>query len=46
MSLQAATMPKKRRPTRPSRGSKERRIQAKKRRATIKTGRRISGTED
>jgi ribosome-associated protein len=41
MLLQAAAIPKKRRPTRPSRGSKERRIQAKKRRATIKTGRRV-----
>jgi len=40
MILQAAATPKKRRPTRPTRGSKERRIQAKKRRATVKAGRR------
>src|SRR5262249_2981348 len=40
MILQAAAAPKKRRPTRPTRGSKERRIQAKKRRATVKAGRR------
>jgi ribosome-associated protein len=39
MILQAAIAPKKRRPTRPTRGSKERRIQAKKRRATVKAGR-------
>jgi ribosome-associated protein len=38
--LQAAAAPKKRRPTRPTRGSKERRIQAKKRRGTVKAGRR------
>jgi ribosome-associated protein len=40
MILQAAIAPKKRQPTRPTRGSKERRIQAKKRRATVKAGRR------
>jgi ribosome-associated protein len=40
MIRQAAIAPKKRRPTRPTRGSKERRIQAKKRRATLKTSRR------
>jgi ribosome-associated protein len=40
MILQAAATPKKRRLTRPTRGSKERRIQAKKRRATVKAGRR------
>jgi ribosome-associated protein len=40
MILRAAVAPKKRRPTRPTRGSKERRIEAKKRRATIKTSRR------
>jgi ribosome-associated protein len=40
MILQAAATPKKRRPTRPTRGSRERRIQAKKRRATVKAGRR------
>jgi ribosome-associated protein len=46
MLLQAAVTPKRRRPTRPTRGSQERRIQAKKRRATIKTGRRAYGPED
>jgi ribosome-associated protein len=40
MVLQAAAIPKKRRPTRPTRGSQERRLQAKKRRATVKTARR------
>jgi len=40
MILQAAATPKKRRPTRPTRGSKERRIQAKKRRGAIKISRR------
>jgi ribosome-associated protein len=39
MILQASATPKKRRPTRPTRGSKERRIQAKKLRATVKAGR-------
>jgi ribosome-associated protein len=38
--LQAIAIPKKRRPTRPTRGSQERRLQAKKRRAMLKTGRR------
>lgn len=45
MVLQAATIPKKRRPTRPTRGAQERRLQAKKRRATLKTGRRRLGDE-
>ncbi|MGH3951798.1 MAG: alternative ribosome rescue aminoacyl-tRNA hydrolase ArfB [Pseudonocardiaceae bacterium] len=36
----AAPPPPKRRPTKPTRGSKERRIAAKKRRAEIKKGRR------
>jgi ribosome-associated protein len=40
MILQAAAAPKKRRATRPTRGSKQRRIEAKKRRATVKAGRR------
>jgi len=40
MVLQAAAKPKLRRPTRPTRGSHERRLQTKKRRATLKTGRR------
>jgi ribosome-associated protein len=45
MVLQAAATPKKRRPTRPTRGSKERRIQAKKRRATLKSSRRNLPTD-
>ena len=46
MVLQAAVVPKKRRPTRPTRGSKDRRIQAKKRRAAVKSGRRsVRATE-
>ena len=40
MLLRATVVPKKRRPTRPSRGSKERRIESKKRRAALKTSRR------
>ena len=40
MIRQAAIAPKKRRPTRPTRGSQERRLHAKKRRAVLKTGRR------
>jgi len=40
MVLQAAARPKKRRPTRPTRGSHERRLQTKKHRAAVKTGRR------
>jgi ribosome-associated protein len=40
MILQAAATPKKRRATRPTRGSKARRIQSKKRRAMVKAGRR------
>src|SRR5438105_4926560 len=39
MLLQAATVPKKRRPSKPSRGSKERRLHAKKNRSKIKSGR-------
>ena len=35
--LKAATVPKKRRPSKPSRGSKERRLAAKKRRAAVKS---------
>src|SRR5262249_52928188 len=46
MVLQAATIPKKRRPTKPTRGSRERRIQAKKRRSTLKQTRRRSGSEE
>ncbi len=37
--LEAASLPKKRRPSRPTRGSKERRIQAKKRRSFLKSSR-------
>lgn len=37
--LQAAAVPKPRRPSRPTRGSKERRLDAKKRRARIKSSR-------
>jgi ribosome-associated protein len=40
MVLGAATMPTRRRPTKKTPGSQERRLQAKKRRAAIKTGRR------
>jgi ribosome-associated protein len=40
MILQAAARPKKRRPTKPSRAAKERRLQEKKRRSSRKTGRR------
>lgn len=35
----AAVKPKRRRPTRPTRASKERRLEGKSRRATVKTGR-------
>lgn len=35
-----ATLPKKRRPTRPTRGSVEKRLQSKSRRARVKAGRR------
>ena len=38
--VEAAFVPKARRATRPSRGSKERRLQAKQRRAATKAGRR------
>jgi ribosome-associated protein len=38
--LQAATPPKPRTPTKPTRGSRERRLQAKRRRAVVKTERR------
>jgi ribosome-associated protein len=39
MVLQAAVRPRKRRATRPTRGSQERRLQAKRRRASVKKGR-------
>jgi ribosome-associated protein len=38
--LQAATAPRPRKPTKPSRGSRERRLQAKRRRSAVKTERR------
>ena len=38
--LQASIVPRTRRASKPSRGSKERRLQAKKRRAAVKSGRR------
>jgi len=40
MVLQAATVPKKRKKTKPSRGSKEARLRDKKRRASVKADRR------
>lgn len=43
--LQAATVPKKRRPSKPTRGSKERRLTAKKRRSAIKSSRGKQATE-
>jgi ribosome-associated protein len=43
--LQAATTPKPRRPTRPSRGSHERRLQEKRHRASTKTRRRRPSEE-
>jgi ribosome-associated protein len=46
MVLQAAIVPRRRRPTRPTRGSQERRMHAKKRRAAIKMGRRGHGSEE
>jgi ribosome-associated protein len=39
MLLKAATVPKKRRPSKPSRGSKERRLATKKHRAGVKSDR-------
>ncbi len=43
--LAATIRPKVRRKTRPTRGSKERRLQEKKKRSDTKTGRRDGGTE-
>jgi ribosome-associated protein len=43
---EAATLPVQRRPTRPTRASKERRIESKKRRATIKGLRRTKPPQD
>ncbi len=42
----AATPPKHRRPTRPSRGVKQRRLESKKKRATLKKGRGKVGDTD
>ncbi len=44
--VQAWFVPKVRRPSKPTRGSKERRLQAKKRRASIKSGRGRVGNQD
>jgi ribosome-associated protein len=46
MVLRALHVPKKRRPTKPSRSSKERRLQAKKHTAQRKTSRRKPGAEE
>ena len=43
---QAAVQPRKRRATKPSKGERERRLAAKKRRATVKTLRGKAGGED
>jgi len=44
---QAAIRPRKRRPTKPGRAAKERRLVGKKQRATVKSGRgRIRGADD
>ena len=45
MVREAATLPKPRRKTKPTRGSKERRLQAKRHQAQRKEGRRMSGEE-
>ncbi len=45
MLLEAATVPKPRRASRPTRGSRERRLQAKKRRASTKQGRQLPADE-
>ena len=43
---QAATVPKRRRPTKPTKGSKERRLEGKRRRADVKKGRGGVGRQD
>jgi ribosome-associated protein len=43
--IEAAFVPKARRATKPSRGSKERRLKAKQHRSATKAGRRVSGDE-
>jgi ribosome-associated protein len=40
--LEARKIPKKRRPTKPTKGSKERRLEGKKIRANVKKGRKVS----
>jgi ribosome-associated protein len=45
MLIQAATAPKPRKPTRATRGSKERRLAAKRRRSAVKQQRRLSGED-
>lgn len=45
MIREAATLPKPRKKTKPSRGSKERRLQAKRHQAQRKEGRRAGGEE-
>jgi len=45
MVRQAATPPKRRKPTRPTRGSRAARLREKRRRSTIKMGRRRPGEE-
>jgi ribosome-associated protein len=45
MVLAVAIAPKTRRPTKPSRGSKRRRLEAKRRQSCRKTNRRFSGEE-
>jgi len=42
MILQAATLPKKRKPMKPSRGAKEARLRVKKKRSQVKQGRRVA----
>ena len=45
MVVQAAVRPRKRRPTRPTRGSQERRLQAKRHRGSVKKGRGRPGDD-
>ena len=42
----AAVVPKVRRPTKPSKGSKRRRVEAKRRQSARKAGRRVPGGDD
>jgi ribosome-associated protein len=46
MLLEAAAVPKARRPTKPSRASKRRRVEAKRRTSATKAARRKPGAED